>query len=84
MPNIFDTDLPKTAANYAAQSPLAFIERTAEVYPDKLAVVHGNLRQTWLETFTRCRQRTLPAGSSAGQRRGILQPGKPGEVTHIQ
>ncbi len=56
MAHIFDTDLPKTAANYAAQSPLAFIERTADVYPDRLAVVHGNLRQSWLETFTRCRQ----------------------------
>jgi fatty-acyl-CoA synthase len=56
MPTIFDADLPKTPANYAAQSPLAFIERTAAVYPDKLAVVHGDLRQTWRETFTRCRQ----------------------------
>ena len=56
MPNIFDTDLPKTAANFAAQSPLAFIERAAEVYPDKLAVVHGSLRRSWAETFTRCRQ----------------------------
>ncbi len=56
MPSIFDQDLPRNAANYAAQSPLAFIERTAEVYPDRLAVVHGNLRRTWLETFTRCRQ----------------------------
>jgi fatty-acyl-CoA synthase len=66
MPNIFDTDLPKTAANYAAQSPLAFIERTAEVYPDRLAVVHGDLRQTWAETFTRCRQL-----ASALQKHGI-------------
>jgi fatty-acyl-CoA synthase len=56
MPNIFDVDLQKTPANYAALSPLAFIERSAEVYPDKLAVVHGNLRLTWLEVFTRCRQ----------------------------
>ena len=56
MANIFNTDLPKNSANYAAQSPLAFIERTAEVYPDKLAMVHGNLRRTWLDTFTRCRQ----------------------------
>ncbi len=56
MSNIFDLDLLKTPANYAAQSPLAFIERSAEVYPDKLAVVHGNLRRTWLEVFTRCRQ----------------------------
>ena len=56
MPSIFDADLPKTSANYAAQSPLAFIERTAEVYPEKLAVVHGSLHRSWLETFTRCRQ----------------------------
>ena len=56
MPNIFDQDLPKTPANYTAQSPLGFIERTSEVYPDKLAVVHGNLRRSWLEVFTRCRQ----------------------------
>ncbi len=56
MPNIFDTDLPKTAANYAALSPLAFIERTAEVYPERLAVVHGDLRRSWAEVFARCRQ----------------------------
>ncbi|NQW93148.1 MAG: acyl-CoA synthetase [Polaromonas sp.] len=56
MANIFDLGLPKTTANHAAQSPLAFIERTAEVYPNRLAVVHGNLRRTWLEVFTRCRQ----------------------------
>ena len=68
MPNIFDTDLPKTTANYAAQSPLAFIERTAEVYPDKLAVIHGNLRRTWLETFTRCRQL-----ASALEKHGIVK-----------
>ena len=43
MANIFNTDLPKNPANYAVHSPLAFIERTAEVYPDKLAVVHGKL-----------------------------------------
>ena len=66
MPNIFDTALPKTSANYAAQSPLAFIERTAEVYPDRLAVVHGDLRQTWAETFTRCRRL-----ASALQKHGI-------------
>ena len=54
--NIFDQDLPRTEANYAALSPLAFIERTAEVYPERLAVVHGELRRNWAEVFTRCRQ----------------------------
>ena len=66
MPSIFDQDLPRNEANYAALSPLAFIERTAEVYPDRLAVVHGGLRRSWAEVFTRCRQL-----ASALQRHGI-------------
>jgi fatty-acyl-CoA synthase len=64
--SIFDQDLPRTEANYAALSPLSFIERTAEVYPKRLAVVHGDLRRNWLEVFTRCRQL-----ASALQRHGI-------------
>lgn len=49
MPSIFDHDLPRTEANYAALSPLSFIERSAEVYPNRLAVVHGDLRRSWAE-----------------------------------
>ncbi|MDI1275398.1 acyl-CoA synthetase [Polaromonas sp.] len=66
MPSIFDQDLPRSEANYAALSPLSFIERSAEVYPDRLAVVHGGLRRSWSEVFTRCRQL-----ASALQQRGI-------------
>jgi fatty-acyl-CoA synthase len=56
MTSIFDQNLPRLEANFAPISPLGFIERTAEVYPDRLAVVHGTLRQTWGQTYTRCRQ----------------------------
>ncbi|HNN16379.1 MAG TPA: acyl-CoA synthetase [Giesbergeria sp.] len=56
MTSIFDQHLPRTAANFAPLSPLGFIERTAEVYPDRLAIVHGSLRQTWAQTYARCRQ----------------------------
>ena len=56
MPGIFDQDLPRTAANYAPISPLSFLERTAEVYPDRLAVVHGDLRRTWSQVYRRTRQ----------------------------
>ncbi|MDM7949779.1 acyl-CoA synthetase [Hydrogenophaga sp.] len=56
MTSIFDQDLPRNEANFAAFSPLSFIERTAEVYPHRLAVVHGELRQTWGETYARCRR----------------------------
>jgi fatty-acyl-CoA synthase len=54
--SIFDQDLPQTPANHAAISPLSFIERTAEVYPHRLAIVHGDLRQDWATTYRRCRQ----------------------------
>ncbi|AOW14114.1 acyl-CoA synthetase [Hydrogenophaga crassostreae] len=66
MTSIFDQDLPRSEANFAAISPLSFIERTAEVYPDRLAIVHGGLRQTWGQTYERCRRL-----ASALQRAGI-------------
>ncbi|MHB1123683.1 MAG: acyl-CoA synthetase [Ramlibacter sp.] len=56
MPSIFDQDLPRTEANFTPLSPLSFIERTAEIYPRRLAVVHGGLRRTWGELYDRCRQ----------------------------
>jgi fatty-acyl-CoA synthase len=68
MSTIFDQDLPRNDANFAAMSPLNFIERTAEVYPDRLAVVHGDLRRTWGEVYSRCRQL-----ASALQRAGVVK-----------
>ncbi|MDR1967421.1 MAG: acyl-CoA synthetase [Burkholderiaceae bacterium] len=56
MPSIYDTDLPRTEANFAPFTPLSFLQRSAEVYPDRLAMVHGQLRRTWAETYARCRQ----------------------------
>ena len=64
--NIFTQDLPRTEANFAALTPLAFLERTALVYPDRLAIVHGALRQTWAQTYSRCRRL-----ASALHQRGI-------------
>ncbi len=54
--NIYEQNLPKTAANYAALSPVDFLLRAAEVYPDRLAVVHGKIRRTWLQTYQRTQQ----------------------------
>jgi fatty-acyl-CoA synthase len=56
MTSIFDQDLPRNEANFAPITPLSFIERAAEIYPGKLAVVHGELRRTWHEVYARCRQ----------------------------
>jgi len=45
--SIYDRDLDQTAANYAALTPLSLIARTADVWPQQLAVVHGARRYTW-------------------------------------
>ena len=43
-------------ANYAVLTPLVYLDWSADVYPDRLAVVHGQRRYTWAQTATRCRQ----------------------------
>ncbi|MGL6250710.1 MAG: AMP-binding protein, partial [Billgrantia desiderata] len=69
--SIFEQDLPKTQANHVALSPLTFIERSASIYPDYPAVIHGDIRRSWRETWARCRRL-----ASALEKRGI----KPGET----
>ena len=55
-PHMYERDLPRNSANFAPITPLDFIARTAEVYPERLAIVHGALRQTWAQTYARSRQ----------------------------
>ncbi len=57
---IYDIGLDQTPANFAALSPLGFIERSATVFPDQIAVVHGSgvklIRRTWREVYARSRR----------------------------
>ena len=80
MNNIFDQDLPQTAANFMPMSPLPFLERAAEVYPKHLAVVHGSLRRTWAETYERCRRLAsalAKAGVGYGDTVAVMLPNTP-------
>ena len=57
----FHTGLGKNPANYQPLTPIDFIIRSAQVYPDKAAIIyddlqHNNLIQSWSKTFERCRQ----------------------------
>ena len=54
--SIFELDLDENPANYVPLSPLSFIERTAFVFPNRIALVHGEIRRTWLETYKRARK----------------------------
>ncbi len=52
----YDTGLDQNRANYVPLSPLTFLERSAFVYPDKIAVIQGGRQYTWAETYARCRR----------------------------
>jgi fatty-acyl-CoA synthase len=54
--NTFDLGLDKNEANFVQLSPVSFIERSAHVYPDRAAIIYGSHRQTWRETYARCRR----------------------------
>ncbi len=54
--NPFEQDLERSPANYTPLSPLSLIARAAYVYPRHLAVVHGDRRYTWAETYARSRR----------------------------
>ena len=44
--NPFEDRLDKNPANYVALTPLSFLPRSAEVFPEKIALIHGGLRQS--------------------------------------
>src|SRR3546814_16495793 len=51
----YDTDLDRNAANYVPLSPRSFIARSAAVFPDRPAVVHGDRTSSWAECYSRAR-----------------------------
>ena len=80
MTSIYDLNLSRNEANFAPISPLGFIERTAEVYPGRLAIVHGDRRQTWGETYVRCRQLAsalMRAGIGKNDTVAVMLPNTP-------
>ena len=58
--------LVPNAANRTPLSPVGFLHRSALVYPNKTAVVHGPTRYSYAQFYARCRRL-----ASALARRGI-------------
>src|SRR5688500_7459039 len=54
--SIYDADLDKTAANYQPLTPLTFLKRSAAVYPERTAIIHGKAPISYLEFYRRSRQ----------------------------
>ncbi len=76
----FDTGLDKGPANYVPLSPLSFLKRSALVYPEKIAIIHGDRRYTYREFQARS-QRLASAlaarGIGAGDTVAVMAPNIP-------
>jgi fatty-acyl-CoA synthase len=69
MTSIFDQHLDKNPANFVALSPVSFVERSAEVFADLEAVIHGQRRYNWGQLRDRS-ARLAAALQAAGVKRG--------------
>ena len=56
MANPYEIDLDKNAANYLPLTPITFLERTAKVFPDHVAIVHGSRRISYRDFWRRSLQ----------------------------
>ena len=78
--SIYDQHLDKNPANHVPLSPVSFVERSAEVFGDLPAVIHGQRRYTWAQTRERS-ARLAAALRSLGLGRGdtvsVMLPNTP-------
>jgi len=65
----YDIDLDRNAANFQPLTPLSFLERSAAVFPDHTAIIHGALRRSYAEFYARSR-RLASALAKRGIKRG--------------
>ena len=83
MENMYEAGLQRREANYVPLTPVDFIARAAQVYGDRLAVVYGEIRRTWRETYERTRRLASAierAGVARGQTVAVLLPNIPAMV----
>ena len=66
MPTPYDIDLDRNAANFQPLTPLSFLARAGEVYPDATAIIHGARSWNYRQLYARAKQL-----ASALARRGI-------------
>ena len=76
----YDTGLERNAANHRPLTPLTFLLRAADVFPDRVAVIHGDRRFTWREHALRCRRLAaalVAAEIAPGDTVAMLAPNTP-------
>ncbi|OMP09688.1 AMP-dependent synthetase/ligase [Corchorus olitorius] len=72
--------MKKCSANYVPLTPISFLERSAIVYRDRVAVVHGDVSFTWRQTLERCLRLASGLAQLGVSRRdvvGVIAPNIP-------
>jgi fatty-acyl-CoA synthase len=78
--DIYERDLGPNPANHRPLSPLNYLARSAGVYRDRTAVIHGDMRRSYSELYSRCRRLAgaLQArGIGIGDTVSIMSPNAP-------
>lgn len=78
--NIYEQHLDKNPANYHPLTPISFLERSARVFPDKTAVVHGDITYTYSKLYERSRRLAsalASRGIGIGDTVAIMSPNTP-------
>jgi len=52
--NHYNNNLEKNNANYVPLTPITFLERTKDIYPNYEAIIYRNRTYTWREVYERC------------------------------
>ena len=65
----YDSGLDRNAANFQPLTPLSFLARAAEIYPDQTAIIHGARSWRYREFYARAR-RLASALAKRGIKRG--------------
>jgi fatty-acyl-CoA synthase len=76
----YDIDLDRNPANFQPLTPLSFLARSASVFPDHIAIIHGPLRRSYAEFYARaCRLAGALAqrGIARGDTVSVLLPNTP-------
>jgi fatty-acyl-CoA synthase len=78
--SMFDQDLDRRPANHVPLSPVSFLTRAARIYPNRVAVIHGERRFTYAQFLDRVRRLASAlarAGVGTGDTVAIMAPNTP-------
>ncbi|MDB5917881.1 MAG: AMP-dependent synthetase and ligase [Massilia sp.] len=81
--NKYNIDLDKCAANHQALTPIRFLRRSADVFPNRTAVIYKDRKYSWKEYSERCHKLAralLSCGVQRGDTVGIIATNVPAMV----